>query len=64
VGKPEEKRPLRRPGHRWVNIIKMELIQIGWGGMDCIDRAQDGDLWKGSFGVAAQLAASQEGSAA
>jgi hypothetical protein len=28
VGKPEEKRPLGRPGHRWVDNIKMDLREI------------------------------------
>jgi hypothetical protein len=43
VGKPEGKRPLGRPRHRWVNNIKMNLKEIGWGGMDWIDLAQDSD---------------------
>jgi hypothetical protein len=30
VGKPEEKRPLGRPRHRWVDNIKMDLREIGW----------------------------------
>jgi hypothetical protein len=30
VGIPEGKRPLGRPRHRWVDNIKMELIEIGW----------------------------------
>jgi hypothetical protein len=30
VGKPEGKRPLRRPRRRWEDIIKMELRKIGW----------------------------------
>jgi hypothetical protein len=43
VGKPEGKRPLGRPRHRWENNIKMDLRAIGWGGMDWIDLAQDRD---------------------
>jgi hypothetical protein len=43
VGKPEGKRSLGRPRHRWVNNIKMGLIVIGWDGMDWIDLAQDRD---------------------
>jgi hypothetical protein len=43
VGKPEGKRPLGRPKRRWVNNIKMDLREIGWDGMDCIDLAQDMD---------------------
>jgi hypothetical protein len=42
VGKPEGKRPLGRPRHRWDNI-KMDLREIEWDGMDCIDVAQDRD---------------------
>jgi hypothetical protein len=34
VERPEGKRLLGRPGHRYVNIIKMDLREIGWGGMD------------------------------
>jgi hypothetical protein len=30
VGKPEGKRPLRRPRRRWVDNIKMDLREIGW----------------------------------
>jgi hypothetical protein len=32
VGKPEVKRPLRRPRHRWEAGIRMDLREIGWGG--------------------------------
>jgi hypothetical protein len=46
VGKPEGQRPLGRPRHRWEDNIKMYLIEIGWGGMDWIDLAQDRDQWK------------------
>jgi hypothetical protein len=46
VGKPEEKRPLERQRHRWVDNIKMGLREIGWGGMDWIDLALDRELWK------------------
>jgi hypothetical protein len=43
VLRPEGKRPLGRPRRRWMENIKMDLREIGWGGMDCIDPAQDGD---------------------
>jgi hypothetical protein len=33
VGKPEGKRPLGRPRHRWVDNIKMDLREIGWDGV-------------------------------
>jgi hypothetical protein len=41
VGKPEGKRPLGRQRRRWLDNIKMDLREIGWGGMDWIDLAQD-----------------------
>jgi hypothetical protein len=41
VGKPERKRPLGRPRCRWVDNIKMDLLEIGWGGVDWIGLAQD-----------------------
>jgi hypothetical protein len=34
VGKPEGKRPVGRPRHRWVDSIKIDLRDIGWDGMD------------------------------
>jgi hypothetical protein len=43
VGKPEGKRLLGRPRRRWVHNIKMDLTEIGWGGMDWIDLAHDRD---------------------
>jgi hypothetical protein len=45
VEKPEEKRPLERPRRGWVDDIKMDLREIGWGGMDWIDLIQDRDQW-------------------
>jgi len=46
VGKPEGKRPPGRPRHRWEDNIKMDLHEVGWGGMDCNDLAQDRDRWR------------------
>jgi hypothetical protein len=46
VGKSEVKSPLRRPKHRWEDNIKMDLQEVGRGGMDCIDRVQDMDRWR------------------
>jgi hypothetical protein len=34
VGKPEGKRPLGRPRRRWMDDMKMDLLEIGWGGVD------------------------------
>ena len=45
VGKLEEKRPLGRPGHRWEDNIKMDLQEVGYGGMDWIKQAQGMDRW-------------------
>jgi hypothetical protein len=43
VGKPEGKRPLGRPRCRCVDNIKMDLRDVGWGGMDWIDVVPDRD---------------------
>jgi hypothetical protein len=46
VGKPKGKRPLGRPRRRWEGGIKMDLGEIGWGGMEWIHLAQDRDRWR------------------
>jgi hypothetical protein len=46
VGKPEGKRPPGRPRRRWVDNIKMDLVEIGWDGRDWIELAQDRDHWR------------------
>jgi hypothetical protein len=46
VGKPEGKRELGRPRRRWVDNIKMDLREIGWGDMAWIYLAQDRDWWR------------------
>jgi hypothetical protein len=43
VGKPEGKRPLGRPWLRWEDNIKMDLQEVGCGGVDWIDLAQNRD---------------------
>jgi hypothetical protein len=43
VRKPERKRPLGRPSRRWEDNIKMDLQEVGCGGIDWIDLAQDRD---------------------
>ena len=45
VGKPEGKRLLGRPRRRWDDNIKMNLQEVGCGGMDWIELAQDRDRW-------------------
>jgi hypothetical protein len=46
VGKPEGKRLLGSPRRRWVDIIKIDLIETGWYCMEWIDLAQDRDQWR------------------
>jgi hypothetical protein len=45
VGKPEGKRPLRRPRRRWVDNIRMDLGEVGWGDVDWIGLAKDRNMW-------------------
>jgi len=44
-GKPEGKRPLGRPRHRWEDNFKMDLQEVGRGGMVWIELAQENDRW-------------------
>jgi hypothetical protein len=46
MGKPEEKRPLGRPRHRRVDNIRMDLGEVGWGGVVWIGLAKDRDRWR------------------
>ena len=46
VGKRDGKRPLGRSRNRWEDNIKMDLQEMGYGGMDWIDLAQDRDRWR------------------
>jgi hypothetical protein len=45
AGKPEGRRPLGRPRRRWVNNIRIYLLELRWGDVDWIDLAQDRDRW-------------------
>ena len=45
VGKPEGKRLLGRPRHRWEDNIKMDLEEVGRGCGDWMELAQDRDRW-------------------
>jgi hypothetical protein len=46
VGKPERKRLLGRPRRRWVDNIKIDLGEVGWGDVDCISLAKDRNRWR------------------
>jgi hypothetical protein len=61
VGKPEGKRPLGRPRHRWVDNIKMDLREIGLGVMDWIDLADDRDQWRAHMNTVMNLQVPQNG---
>jgi hypothetical protein len=46
VRKPEGKRLLGRPNSRWVDNIRMDLGEVGWGDVDWIDLTQDRNRWR------------------
>jgi hypothetical protein len=46
VGKPEGKIPLGRPRRRWVDNIRMDLEEMGWGDVDWIGLAKDRNRWR------------------
>jgi len=46
VGKLEGKRPLGRPRRRWEDNVKMDLQEVGSGGIDWIEMVQDRDRWR------------------
>ena len=51
VGKPEGKRPLGRPRHRWEYNIKMDLQEVGGGHGDWMELAQGRDRWRALVGM-------------
>ena len=55
MGKPGGKRPLGRPRCRWEDNIKMNLQEVGCGGMDWIKLAQDRDRWQAHANVVMKL---------
>jgi hypothetical protein len=44
VGKPEGKRPLEGPTRRWMDNIRLDLVEVGWGDVDWIGLARDRDM--------------------
>jgi hypothetical protein len=55
VGKPEGKRLLGRPRHRWKDNIKMDLQQVGCGDVDWIELAHDMDRRRALVNVVMNL---------
>ena len=55
VEKPEGKRPLGSPRHRWEDNIKMDLQEVGCVGMDWIELAQDRERWRALVNVVMNL---------
>jgi hypothetical protein len=52
VGKPEGKRPLGRLRCRWMDNIKVDLVEKGRDGVDWIGLAQNGEKWRALVNVA------------
>jgi hypothetical protein len=46
VGKPEGKGPLGRPIRTWVDNIRMDLVEVGWGDVGWIGLTKDGNRWR------------------
>ena len=55
MGKPEGKRPFGRPRRRWEDNIKMDLREVGGGGGDWMELAQDRDRWRALVGTVRNL---------
>jgi len=55
VGKPEWKSPLGRPRRRWDDSINLDLQEVGCGGVDWIELAQDRDRWRASMNAVMNL---------
>jgi hypothetical protein len=45
-GEPEGRRPLGRPRRKWVDNIRMDLVEVRWDDVDWIGLAQDRDRWR------------------
>jgi hypothetical protein len=45
-GEEERQRPLGRQRRRWLDNIKVDLVDVGWGDVDWIGLAQDRERWR------------------
>jgi hypothetical protein len=55
VGKLEGERPVGRPRCRWVDNIRMDLGEVGWGDLDWIGLAQDRNRWRALMNLVLNL---------
>jgi hypothetical protein len=57
VTKPDERRQLDRPRHRWQDNTKTDLRDIGWGagGIDWINLSQDRNRWRAPVNMVMNL---------
>jgi hypothetical protein len=60
VGRPEGKRPLGRPRRRWEDNIRMDLMEIGIDGANCIQLAQDRVQWRACVNTVMNLRVPEE----
>ena len=59
VGKPEGRRLLEKQKRRWEDNIKIDPGEVGWGGMDLIDLAQDWNQWRDLVNAVTDLQVSE-----
>jgi hypothetical protein len=55
VGKPEGRRPLGRPRRRWLDNVRMNLVEVGWGDAEWKGLVQDSDRWRALVNSALNL---------
>jgi hypothetical protein len=55
VGKPEGRRPLGRPRRKWLDNIRMDLVEVGWSDVNWIGLTQDRDRWRALVNSALNL---------
>jgi hypothetical protein len=55
VGKPDRKRPLGNPRCRWMDNIKIDLMEVGWGDVDWIGLIEGRDMWRALLNAAMNI---------